>query len=231
MIALVSTVEGKNSSSGMRAAAFSVAFAGLVSLAACGPSQAAPKKGNASTTVRAPEYAIAGLRTGMTAAQIVSAARASGYAIAREETGPDWDLAMQRASGAKNFEFGVPMKGIREQTLRRGGETIIVGYVPYPAGPVAWSIHYSAAPAALSYSAAVAELTKRYGKSTFGNSVASPWAQWCSRPASSARACLTTRYLSVGDSNNGVSIVTADETIRAKQKAEMQRQGAGRASF
>lgn len=203
----------------------------VLPLTACGSSEAAPKSKAGTAPAASATYAVAGLSTGMTSEQVKVAALRAGYRLKDEETGPDWKLALEEARNGQSFGFGKEFRGLREHRFAKGGEAITVTYIPLPQGPVAISIYYSAPPAIVSFEQARAELVRRYGKSSFRSVAANPWAQWCARPAANARECLKSRYLSFSDSKAGLSLVTADETLRTEQKRLLQKAGGARASF
>lgn len=209
------------------------AMSGLLFLGACGSATGASTEQQAKRAATSSKrFAVAGISPGVAAADVATLAQRGGYILSRVDAGPDWKEQIERANGRQQTLFGPAMRGIREQEFRRGGERIWVQYLAMPIGPVVRSISYSAPPAILNFQQAVAEMTRRYGRQSFGNSVIKgPWAQWCAKPARTARECLTSTTLSVTQDNGGVGI-RADDPALAEQQAKLLRETAGsRPSF
>ncbi|HEY0312301.1 MAG TPA: hypothetical protein VGC56_07365 [Allosphingosinicella sp.] len=166
----------------------------------------------------------------MTAEQVKSAAFKAGYRLSSETAGLDWALQLKNAMSGPGPHFGEALKGIAGQEFTKGGESISVSYLAMPQGYLAWSVHYSAGPAVVSFSDAVNEMTKRYGKSSF-TKPAGHWAQWCSAGARSPQDCLKQSFMSVNESPNGVSMHTENARLRDEQKRLLQEHGGKKPSF
>jgi hypothetical protein len=204
----------------------------LLVLSACGAAEG-PDQGRKKTAqpATASNYSIAGIMPGMTAQQVAGLAANAGYRISHTSAGPDWQLTQQMAASGRKFDLSSKHRGVSAHELRKGGELLQVAYMPMPKGSVVKSVSYSASAAVVSYELALAELTRRYGKPSFSNATAQPWAQWCSRPARTARECLKHKFLNVESKRDGVSMHLEDASLLEQQKAMLAGSSGQRASF
>lgn len=191
----------------------------------------APSAGKAGTSeqVRA-RYAVAGIASGMSSSQVADAASKAGYQLVSETKGDDWAEALRSATSAR-FEFDRPKKGVRDQEYKRGGERISVNYLPMPGGSIAALIGYSAPLGVLSFEQAEAELTRRYGRRSFGQAAGAPWSMWCAKQAKDARDCLNYARITLSKGNDGVSIYTDDPAFKAEQVRLFRQHSGAKASF
>lgn len=201
-------------------------------LLAAGGATAAPSESREGAQKQASmRYSIAGMSPGMSSSQIASAAGKAGYQLVSETKGEDWSEALRRAVRGNQFELNRPNNGIRDQTYRRGGERISVNYLPMPTGSIATLISYSAPVAVLSFEQAEQELTRRYGRKSFGPPAGAPWSMWCGKQAQNARECLNYARISLEASNSGVAISTDNPEIKAEQVRLFRRNSGAKASF
>ena len=202
----------------------------VIALAAC-VGATAPSAGKEGTKVQVTaRYAVAGIAPGLSSSQVAAAASKAGYQLLHETRGDDWAEALRSATGAP-FEFGRPKKGIRDQEYGRGGERISVNYLPMPGGSIATLIGYSAPLGVLSFEQAEAELTRRYGRRSFGQAAGAPWSMWCAKQAKDARDCLNYARITLSESNDGVSIYTDDPGLKAEQVRLFRQHTGAKASF
>lgn len=202
-----------------------------VLLTACGAAKAPSQSKQGNQAQAAPRYAIAGISPGMTALQVADAAAKAGYRLTNESKGNDWAEAMRQSVEGNRFDFNSPSRGIRGQDYRRGGESLSIVYIAMPVGSVATLVSYSAPLGVLDFTKAEAEITRRYGPKSFGNQAGAPWSMWCAKQATSARDCLNYARLTVGRSNESVTMSTDNPAIEAEQEKLLRKHSGAKASF
>jgi len=200
-------------------------------LVGCGNSIAAPtKKESDKRQGTARSYTVAGLATGMNSNQIAAAATQAGYRKTDADSGPDWALEQRIASTGNQFQFGVPMKGLRTETFTKGGEQVSVHYIAMPNGPVATMVYYTAPIGILDYGQALSELSRRYGKASFAHSGRPNWASWCDRRARDDLDCLHYGNLKLFEEQLKITIVAEDPAWKEAQRRALLKPG-GKATF
>ncbi|MEA3033597.1 MAG: hypothetical protein QOH86_1613 [Sphingomonadales bacterium] len=118
------------------------------------------------------ELVIAGVRIGMTPAQVMSILRTAGYVRESQVTNQSWEEKLARELARTR---GVPLMGsFREvpwhETYRKREERIEVYYRPLPSGPAVSGVDYGMGNAAMSEEAFRAAVRARYGVQSAGGS-------------------------------------------------------------
>src|SRR4051812_20393539 len=116
--------------------------------------------------------AIAGIRVGMTPAQVSSTLKAAGYVREHHVTNQSWDEKIARELASSR---GIPLSGtFREvpwhETWRKREERVEVYYRPMPSGPFVSGADYGMGNAAMSEAAFRAAVRARYGVQSAGGS-------------------------------------------------------------
>lgn len=116
--------------------------------------------------------AIAGIRVGMTPAQVSSTLKAAGYVREHLVTNKSWEEKVARELASTR---GIPLTGTyREvpwhETWRKREERVEVYYRPMPSGPYVSGVDYGMGNAAMSEAAFRAAVRARYGVQSAGGS-------------------------------------------------------------
>lgn len=116
--------------------------------------------------------AIAGIRVGMTPAQVWSTLKAAGYVREHQVTNQSWDEKIARELASSR---GVPLTGTFpevswHETWRKREERVEVYYRPMPSGPLVSGVDYGMGNAAMSEEAFRSAVRARYGAQSAGGS-------------------------------------------------------------
>lgn len=148
-------------------------FAALALLASVYGGPFAPAQAVAKPQLGEPSVlAIAGIRVGMTPAQVSSTLKAAGYVREHLVTNKSWEEKIARELASTR---GVPLIGTFRavpwhETWRKREERVEVYYRPMPSGPFVSGVDYGMGNAAMSEQAFRAAVRSRYGVQSAGGS-------------------------------------------------------------
>lgn len=148
-------------------------FAALALLASVYGTSFVPAQAVAKPQLYEPSVlAIAGIRVGMTPAQVSSTLKAAGYVREHLGTNKSWEEKIARELSSSR---GVPLTGtFREvpwhETWRKREERVEVYYRPMPSGPFVSGVDYGMGDAAMTEAAFRTAVRARYGVPSAGGS-------------------------------------------------------------
>jgi hypothetical protein len=148
-------------------------FAALALLAGICGAPIVPAEAVAKPQLYEPSVlAIAGIRVGMTPAQVSSTLKAAGYVRAHLVTSKSWEEKIARELASTR---GLPLTGtFREvpwnETWRKREERVEIYYRPMPTGPFVSGVDYGMGNAAMTEAAFRAAVRSRYGVQSAGGS-------------------------------------------------------------
>lgn len=157
----------------MKGIVMRIRFAAPALLASFYGASFVPVQAVAKTQLYEPSVlAIAGIRVGMTPAQVSSTLAAAGYVRELQVTNKSWEEKIARELARTR---GVPLKGtFREvpwdETWRKREERVEVYYRAMPSGPVVSGVDYGMGNAAMTEEAFRAAVRARYGVQSAGGS-------------------------------------------------------------
>ncbi|HEX8513668.1 MAG TPA: hypothetical protein VF688_11255 [Allosphingosinicella sp.] len=160
--------------SAMKGTVMKMRFAGLALLAGVYGAPIVPDQAAAKPQLYEPSVlAIAGIRVGMTSAQVSSTLKAAGYVRDHLVTNKSWEEKIVRELASTR---GVPLtRAFREvawhETWRKREERVEVYYRPMPSGPFVSGVDYGMGNAAMSEEAFRAAARARYGVQSAGGSL------------------------------------------------------------
>jgi hypothetical protein len=171
--------------------AMKVIYAALVSLALSGAANSQVSEPAAQRAEALPRqgFAIAGIRLGMSPAEVAAAMRSAGYALRTSSRGRSWEAMLTRRiastrAGARVVDGSV----VVGEWYAKGDEEVEVNYVPTRAGSAVSEVEYAIRSAAITPERFRAQVQQRYGRP---NQLLPTESFYCTR---SERACNSLDY-------------------------------------
>jgi|GEM_PF-4001717 len=137
---------------------------GLVLIAGAAEAQLGTDGGRNGGVLRQ-ELSVAGIRIGMSPADVEAAMRARGYALSQRAMGRSWDSLISRRLASTRPGFRASNGTVVDlEIYAKGDEHVQISYVPAPGGAEVSEVAYQIAEAAITPERFSASVVERYGR-------------------------------------------------------------------